>query len=65
MLRFDKATYLSLLFKFVLSVRLSNSLRGADVPLFLEFINRVAILFHNFIELIIFLYTFLEYFFSQ
>ena len=65
MLRFDKATYLSLLFKFVLSVRLSNSLRGPDVPLFLEFINRVAILFHNFIELIIFLYTFLEYFFSQ
>ena len=32
MLRFDKATYLSLLFKFILSLRLSNNLN------FIEFI---------------------------
>ena len=31
MLRFDKATYLSVLFKFILSVKLSNSLWGSDV----------------------------------
>ena len=37
MLRFDKATYLPLLFKFILSVRLSDSLRGPDILLFLEF----------------------------
>ena len=58
MLRFDKATYLSLLFKFILSARLGNSLRGSDVLLFLEFMKIVSILFHNFIEFIIFLYTF-------
>ena len=34
MLRLDKATYLSLLFKFILSERLSNSLRGSDALLF-------------------------------
>ena len=34
MLRFDKATYSSLLFKFILSERLSNSLLGSDVLLF-------------------------------
>ena len=28
MLRFDKATYLSLLFKFILSERLTNSMLG-------------------------------------
>ena len=31
MLRFAKATYLSLLFEFVLSERLSNRLGGSDV----------------------------------
>ena len=40
MLRFDVATNLSLLF---ISVRLSNSLRGSDVLLFLEFMNMVFI----------------------
>ena len=34
MLRFDRATYLSLLFKLVLSERLSNSLGGSVVLLF-------------------------------
>ena len=53
MLRFDKATYLSLLFKFIFSVisvifsvyenRLSDSLWGSDVLLFLEFLNIVFI----------------------
>ena len=65
MLRFDKATYLLPLFKFILSVRLSNSLWGSDVPLFLEFINKVFILFYNVIELIILLYTFLVIYFSR
>ena len=59
MSRFDKPTYLSLHFKFTLSVRLSKSLRGSDALLFLEFINIVSILFHKFIEFIVFLYTFL------
>ena len=31
MLQFDKATYLSLLFMFILSGRLSNTLCGSDV----------------------------------
>ena len=37
MLSFNKATYLLLLFKFILSKRLSNSLYGSDVLLFPEF----------------------------
>ena len=37
MLRFDKTKYLSLLFKFILSEILSNSLKGSDVLLFSEF----------------------------
>ena len=56
---FDKATNLSFIFRFNLSVRVSNSLWGSDVLLFSEFINIVSILFHNFIGLIILLYTFL------
>ena len=36
--RFDKEKYLSLLFKFILSERLSNSLWVSDVLLFSEFI---------------------------
>ena len=44
MLRFDKATYLLLLFKFILFERLSNTLLGWDVLLFAEFINVVSIL---------------------
>ena len=59
MLRFDKATYLSLIFKFILSERLSNSVGGSDVLLFSEFINIVSILFYKFIEFSIFLYAFL------
>ena len=59
MLRFGKATYLSLTFKFVLSESFGNSLWRSDIPLFLEFINIVPILFYNFAELIILFYTFL------
>ena len=59
MLRFDKATYLSLLFKFILSERFSNSLWGSDVLVFSELINIVSTLFYNSFEMIIFLYTFL------
>ena len=57
--------YLSLLFQFILSVRLSNNLWGSDVLLFLEFINIVPILFYNFIEFIILLYTFLVIFLAR
>ena len=45
MLRFDKATYLSLPYKFTLSKRLINNLWGSDVLVFSEFINIVSILF--------------------
>ena len=65
MLRFHKATYFSLLFKFILSERLSNSLWVSDVLLFSKFINIVSILFHNFIEFIKLLYTFLKIYFAQ
>ena len=51
--------HFSLLFKFVSSKRLSNSLWGSDGLLFHEFINIVSILFYNFVKLIILLYTFL------
>ena len=47
MLRFDKATYLSILFMSFLFARLSNSSRGSDVLLFLEFTNIVSILFYS------------------
>ena len=62
MLRFDRATYLSVLFKSILSEKLSNSLREL---LLLEFINIVSILFYNFIEFIILLYTFLVIYFTR
>ena len=65
MLRFHKATYLSLLLRFILSVRLSNSLCESDVLLFSEFINIVSTLFYNFIEFIILLYTFLVISFAR
>ena len=59
MLKFDIATYLSRFFNFVLSEILSNILWVSDILLFSEFINVVFVLFYNFIELIILLYTFL------
>ena len=55
MLRLDKATYLSLLFKFIFPERLINSLWGSDVLLFSKFINVVSILFYNIIEFIVLL----------
>ena len=57
--RFHKATYLSLLFKFILSERLNNNLKGSNVLLFPEFVNIVSILHYNFVEFVILLYTFL------
>ena len=65
MLRFDKATCLSLLFKFILSVRLSMSLEESDVSLFLEIMNIVTTLFYDFVEFIILLYAFLIVSFVQ
>ena len=55
----DKATYLSFIFKFIISKKLSNSLWGSDLLLFSEFINIVSTLFYNFIEFMILFYTFL------
>ena len=63
MLRFDQATYLSLLFRSILYERFSNSLSGSDVLLFSDFINIVPTLYYTFIELIILSYTFLVFFF--
>ena len=45
MLIFDKATFLSLLFRFILSVGLSNSFCRSDVLLFSQFTNFVPIKF--------------------
>ena len=59
MLRCDKATYLSLLFQFVLSERLINSLWGSDVLVFSELMKIASVLFYNFVKFIILLYTFL------
>ena len=59
MIKFCRAIYSSLLFKFILSERLSNSLWISNILLFLEFINTVSIVLYNFIELIILLYKFL------
>ena len=65
MLIFDKATYLSLLFMFILSKKSSNSLLGSEVLLFSEFMNIVFILLYNFMEFIVLLYTFLVIFFAR
>ena len=59
MLRFDKATYLSLLLKSIFSKRLSGSLKESDVLLLLEFIKMISILYYAFIGFIILLYIFL------
>ena len=48
----------------MLSVRLNNSPWESDVPLFLESMNIVFILFYNFTEFIILLYTLLVTSFS-
>ena len=59
MLRSDKAIYLLLLFKFILSMRFSISLLESDFLLISESINIISILFYKFIEFIILPYTFL------
>ena len=56
MLRFDEATYLSPLFKFILSERLRKGMRGSNLLLFPKFINVGSVLFCNFIEFIVLLY---------
>ena len=52
-------TNLLLLFKSMLSERLSRIQWESDVLVFWEFMNIVSILFYNFTEFIILLYTFL------
>ena len=64
-IRFDKATYLQLLLKSILSKKLINSLWESDVLIFSEFINIVSILCYNFFEFIILLHTFLVISFTQ
>ena len=59
MVRFDKAIYYPLLYKFILSERLGNSLLGSGVSLFTEFINIGSIFHYICVEFIIYLYTFL------
>ena len=74
MIRFDKATYLSLLFVFYLSllfitsylsVKLSNSLWGSDFLLFLELINVVFIFVLYLYWIHYILYTFLVISFAR
>ena len=65
MLRFDKATYFSLRFKFILSERLSDSLLESDVLLFAEFMYIVSMMYYFFIQFIMFLYNFLVISFAQ
>ena len=65
MLRFDKATYFSLRFKFILSERLSDSLLESDVLLFAEFMYIVSMMYYVFIQFIMFLYNFLVISFAQ
>ena len=65
MLRCDKATYLSLLFQFILSERFINSLWGSDVLVFSELMKIVSVLFYNFVKFIILLYTFLVISFAR
>ena len=55
MLRFDGATYLSIIFKFSLSGGLSNTLWESDVLLFWDLTNIVSILYYTVIEFIILL----------
>ena len=62
-LRFDKATYLSLLYKFILSERLSIRLCGSKLLLFFEFINIVSIFYYICIEFIILIVFFFSCFF--
>ena len=61
--------YLKRIYHFSLSLflseRFNNNLRGSDVLLFSEFINVVSILFYNFVEFIILLYTRLEISFAR
>ena len=64
MLRFYKATYLSLLFKFILSERSSTNLYGSDVLLFSECIDVVYICIISIWNLL-YCYTFLVISFVQ
>ena len=64
-MRFDEAKHLSLYFRFTLSVRLSNNLRGSVLLIFSELINIVSILYYIYIEFIMLLYNFLVISFSQ
>ena len=57
MQRLYKATYLLLLFQFLISERLINSRWGSHISFFLEFIDIVTILYYIFIGSIILLYT--------
>ena len=58
MLRFDKATYQSLLFKFVFTEILSTELRGSDVLSTISRIDKCSTpSVYNFTEFIILLYT--------
>ena len=57
MILLDKATNFSLLFKFILSERLTKSVWVSDVSLFLGFTNIVYIQFYTFVEFTMLLYT--------
>ena len=56
-LGFDKVTYVSFLFKSILSGRLKSSLWKSGVLLFSESVNIVFTFFYKFIDFIILLHT--------
>ena len=53
-----------LLFKFILFVRLNNTLGGSDILLFTTFINILSFLYYDCIEFIVLLHSFLVILFS-
>ena len=63
--RFDKATYLSSIFQFILSERLNISLCVSAFMLILESIIKASIFYYKCTEFIIFLYTFLTFSFGR
>ena len=65
MVRFDKETYLSLLFKFILFERINVSLCGSEVLLFSEFMNIASILYCIYHGFSMYLYIFLVISFAQ
>ena len=55
-LRLDYSTYLSLLFKYILSARLSINLRSSEVLIFFEVLRIIYILFYIYIDFLLYFF---------